>query len=67
MEEHDPTNEVSGKDSAYKMAILAEFAFGTTVPLEKIVISEIEQVTKNDILQAQSMTMPLNWSGKQKY
>lgn len=49
------------------MAILAEFAFGTTVPLEKIAISGIEQVTKNDILQAQSMTMPLNWSGKQKY
>ncbi|WP_146983653.1 homoserine dehydrogenase [Ligilactobacillus pobuzihii] len=64
--EHDPTNDVSGKDSAYKMAILAEFAFGTTVPLEKIAVSGIEQVTKNDILQAQKYGYTIKLIGQAK-
>lgn len=64
--EHDPTNDVNGKDSAYKMAILAEFAFGTTVPLEKIAISGIEQVTKNDILQAQKYGYAIKLVGQAK-
>lgn len=48
------------------MAILAEFDFGTTVPLEKIAISGIEQVTKNDILQAQKYGYAIKLVGQAK-
>lgn len=51
--ETDPTNDVSGKDAAYKMAILTQFAFGVTVPLENIFMMGITQITKADILRAQ--------------
>ncbi|GBG94471.1 homoserine dehydrogenase [Ligilactobacillus salitolerans] len=51
--ETNPTNDVSGKDAAYKMAILTQFAFGVTVPLEKIAVAGITQITKDDITRAQ--------------
>ncbi len=51
--ETDPTNDVSGKDAGYKMAILTQFAFGVTVPLENIFVAGITQITKADILRAQ--------------
>ena len=43
--EADPTEDVTGKDAAAKMAILARLAFSTPVHLDQVVYEGIEHIT----------------------
>jgi homoserine dehydrogenase len=47
--EADPTLDVSGEDSAHKLAILASIAFGYEIKLEDIFVEGIEGISKDDI------------------
>lgn len=47
--ESDPASDISGKDAAYKIAILASIAFETTVDFNSFYIEGIEGITPEDI------------------
>jgi len=47
--EADPTLDISGGDSAHKLAILASIAFGYEINLDDIFIEGIEEISKDDI------------------
>ncbi len=47
--EADPTLDVGGADSAHKLAILANLAFGTPVPIKDIYTEGVDRVTPLDI------------------
>jgi len=47
--EADPTLDISGGDSAHKLAILASIAFGYEITLEDIYVEGIEGISKDDI------------------
>lgn len=47
--EADPTNDVDGFDTSYKIAILASIAFGKQAPMEGVYREGIRNVTKLDI------------------
>ena len=47
--EADPTLDISGGDSAHKLAILASIAFGCEIKLEDIFVEGIEAISKDDI------------------
>ncbi len=47
--EADPALDISGDDSAHKLAILASIAFGCEIKLEDIFVEGIEEVSKDDI------------------
>ena len=47
--EADPTLDISGGDSAHKLAILASIAFGCEIAMEDIFIEGIESVSQDDI------------------
>jgi len=47
--EADPTLDVSGGDSAHKLAILSSIAFGYEIALDDIFVEGIEAVSKDDI------------------
>jgi len=47
--EADPTLDISGGDSAHKLAILASIAFGYEIKLEDIYVEGIEAISKDDI------------------
>jgi homoserine dehydrogenase len=47
--EPDPTNDISGKDSAYKLSILASIAFGERIKINDVYNEGIEKITPNDI------------------
>jgi len=47
--EADPTNDVDGFDTAYKISILASIAFGKQVPMASIYREGIRSVTKHDM------------------
>jgi homoserine dehydrogenase len=47
--EADPTLDISGEDSAHKLAILASIAFGYEITLDDIFVEGIESISKNDI------------------
>jgi homoserine dehydrogenase len=47
--EADPTLDISGGDSAHKLAILASIAFGCEIKLEDIYVEGIESISKDDI------------------
>jgi len=53
--EADPTLDLSGGDSAHKLAILASIAFGYEVALEDIYVEGIEAVSKDDIRYGSEM------------
>ncbi len=53
--EADPTLDVSGGDSAHKLAILATLAYGTPVPIEEIYTEGIDHVTPLDITFAETL------------
>jgi len=53
--EPDPTNDVEGWDSAYKLAILASLAFGAPVSPEHVHREGITHVSQRDILYAAEM------------
>ncbi len=47
--EADPTLDVDGTDAAHKLAILAQIAFGVSIPLSAIARRGIDQVQEADI------------------
>lgn len=53
--EADPTNDVSGLDAAYKLAILSYEAFGFNIAPQDIPREGIDQLNVKDIQLAQSM------------
>jgi homoserine dehydrogenase len=47
--EADPTLDISGIDSAHKLAILASLAFGYEITLDDVFVEGIEEISKVDI------------------
>jgi len=47
--EADPTLDISGLDTAHKLAILASIAFGYEITLDDIYLEGIEAISKDDI------------------
>ena len=61
--EADPTEDVTGKDAAAKMAILARLAFGAQVGLADVPYEGIEHVTADDIAYARELGLSLKLIG----
>jgi homoserine dehydrogenase len=61
--EADPTDDVTGRDAAAKMAILARLAFSTPVHLDQVVYEGIEHITPDDIEYAQELGLSLKLIG----
>jgi homoserine dehydrogenase len=61
--EADPTDDVSGRDAAAKMAILARLAFSTPVHLDQVVYEGIERITPEDIGFAEDFGLGLKLIG----
>lgn len=53
--EADPTNDVTGKDAAYKIFILSKFVFGTKISINDFTIEGINHLQKFNVEQAQAM------------
>ncbi|NBV42791.1 homoserine dehydrogenase, partial [bacterium] len=53
--EADPTMDVSGLDSAYKLSILASVAFKADVSVSDLYYEGIESITKTDMTYAQEL------------
>lgn len=53
--EADPTNDVDGFDTSYKIAILASIAFGKQVPMDGVYREGIRSITKLDIKYADQL------------
>ena len=53
--EPDPHNDISGKDSLYKINILANLAFNGNIPLNKIYIEGIEDLNNKDFQYAKEL------------
>ncbi len=47
--EADPSLDISGGDSAHKLAILASIAFGYEIALDDIYVEGIEHISKDDV------------------
>jgi homoserine dehydrogenase len=61
--EADPTEDVTGKDAAAKMAILARLAFNAAVRLDQISYEGIERITPDDIAYARELGLSLKLVG----
>src|SRR5262245_29464539 len=61
--EPDPTEDVTGKDAAAKMAILATVAFGSRVTLEDVAYEGLERVADEDVAAARQMGMAIRLIG----
>jgi homoserine dehydrogenase len=61
--EADPTDDVTGRDAAAKMAILARLAFDTPVHLDQVVYEGIEHLTADDIEYARQLGLGLKLIG----
>ena len=61
--EADPTEDVTGKDAAAKMAILARLAFGAPVHLDEVPYEGIESITADDIAYAKELGLSLKLIG----
>ena len=61
--EADPTDDVTGRDAAAKMAILARLAFDTPVHLDQVRYEGIEHITPDDIAYAQQLGLGLKLIG----
>ena len=61
--EADPTDDVTGKDAAAKMAILARLAFSTPVHLDQVRYEGIEQITRDDMDYARELGLGLKLIG----
>jgi homoserine dehydrogenase len=62
--EADPTDDVSGRDAAAKMAILARLAFETPVHLDQVPHEGIEHITPDDLEYARELGLGLKLIGK---
>ena len=61
--EADPTEDVTGKDAAAKMAILARLAFNAAVKLDQVSYEGIERLTSDDIEYAKELGLSLKLVG----
>jgi homoserine dehydrogenase len=61
--EADPSDDVSGRDAAAKMAILARLAFSTPVHLDQVVYEGIEHITADDLAFARELELGLKLIG----
>jgi homoserine dehydrogenase len=61
--ESDPTDDVTGRDAAAKMAILARLAFSTPVHLDQVVYEGIEHLTTEDMEYAKELGLGLKLIG----
>jgi homoserine dehydrogenase len=61
--EADPTDDVTGKDAAAKMAILARLAFDTPVSLSEVPYEGIEHLTADDLQYARDLGLGLKLIG----
>lgn len=61
--EADPTDDVTGKDAAAKMAILARLAFNAPVHLDQVGCEGIERLTADDIAYAKELGLSLKLIG----
>jgi homoserine dehydrogenase len=61
--EADPTEDVTGKDAAAKMAILARLAFSAAVRLDQVSYEGIELITPDDIAYARELGLSLKLVG----
>ncbi len=61
--EADPSEDVSGRDAAAKMAILARLAFGASVHLEDVRYEGIEHLQSDDLQYARELGLGLKLIG----
>jgi homoserine dehydrogenase len=61
--EADPSDDVSGRDAAAKMAILARIAFGTPVQLDQVTYEGIEHLKTDDLQYARELGLGLKLIG----
>jgi homoserine dehydrogenase len=61
--EADPTDDVTGRDAAAKMAILARLAFDTPVHLDDVPYEGIEHITADDLAYARDLNLGLKLIG----
>jgi homoserine dehydrogenase len=61
--EADPSDDVSGRDAAAKMAILARLAFGTPVHLNDVRYEGIEHLQRDDLEYARELGLGLKLIG----
>jgi homoserine dehydrogenase len=61
--EADPTDDVTGRDAAAKMAILARLAFDTPVTLDEVPYEGIEHITSDDLEYARDLGLGLKLIG----
>jgi homoserine dehydrogenase len=61
--EADPSDDVSGRDAAAKMAILARLAFGTPVHLDDVRYEGIENLRSDDLEYARELGLGLKLIG----
>ncbi len=61
--EADPSDDVSGRDAAAKMAILARLAFGAPVRLEDVPYEGIEHLRSDDLEYARELGLGLKLIG----
>jgi homoserine dehydrogenase len=61
--EADPTDDVTGRDAAAKMAILARLAFSSPVHLDQVVYEGIEHLTGDDMEYAKELGLGLKLIG----
>ena len=61
--ESDPTDDVTGRDAAAKMAIIARLAFSAQVSLDDVQYEGIERLTADDIAYARELGLSLKLVG----
>jgi homoserine dehydrogenase len=61
--EADPSEDVSGRDAAAKMAILARLAFGTPVHIDQVPYEGIEHLQTDDLQYARELGLGLKLIG----
>ena len=61
--EADPTDDVTGRDAAAKMAIIARLAFSTAVHIDQVRYEGIEQITADDMAYAHDLGLGLKLIG----
>jgi homoserine dehydrogenase len=61
--EADPSDDVSGRDAAAKMAILARLAFGTPIHIDQVPYEGIEQLQTDDLQYARELGLGLKLIG----
>jgi homoserine dehydrogenase len=61
--EADPTDDVTGRDAAAKMAIIARLAFNARLTIEQVAYEGIERITADDIEYAKELGLSLKLLG----